>query len=300
MSRSGGAVAAVQAEALDVGVGPGLDRLDHVGARRVLEEVRVAVLQLQVLGDRDLLADLRDADDLAVLGFEDGEDAGLLCEAGDLDRVGRGRAPAQRAGDEDVQVTGAPELHRPLDLVLEVAELGDGCGGDVGDLVRHRDQRRVLALAEDVARLGRRPAWCWRCARPAVWRLSAGHRCSCRPRCRSRRRARRRFARTSPRGSRSRYRACRRRRPDQSPARPRGPWRASRRRSRWRPPAHCRTVSGSRAGSRSSRGTGWRRPPGSPWRWPLRAFPSSPASPSRARTGRQAPRRIPGRPGGRR
>ena len=40
-----------------------------------------------------------------------------------------------------------------LDLGLEVAQVGDGGGGDVRDLVRHRDQRRALALAEDVAGL---------------------------------------------------------------------------------------------------------------------------------------------------
>ena len=63
------------------------------------------------------------------------------------------RAPAQRAGHEDVQVARAADLHRALDLVLEVAQVGDRRGRDVRDLVRHRDQRRALALAEDVAGL---------------------------------------------------------------------------------------------------------------------------------------------------
>ena len=59
----------------------------------------------------------------------------------------------ERARDEDVDVARAAELHRPLDLRLEVAQLRYRRGGHVWDLVRHRDQRRVLALAEDVARL---------------------------------------------------------------------------------------------------------------------------------------------------
>jgi hypothetical protein len=40
-----------------------------------------------------------------------------------------------------------------LDFFLEVAQVGDRGGGDVGDAVRHGDQRHVLALAEGVARL---------------------------------------------------------------------------------------------------------------------------------------------------
>src|SRR5262249_47674164 len=74
-------------------------------------------------------------------------------QPGDLDRVRRGAAPAERAGDQDVQVAGAVEVHRPGRLVLQVAQVRHGGGGHVGDLVRHRDQRHVLALAEPVARL---------------------------------------------------------------------------------------------------------------------------------------------------
>jgi len=39
-----------------------------------------------------------------------------------------------------------------LDLGFEVAQIGDGGRRDVGDLVRERDQRQVLALAELGAR----------------------------------------------------------------------------------------------------------------------------------------------------
>ena len=122
---------------------------------RVAEQVREAALRLQVLLDRHLAADLRDADDLAVLGLEDREEArspsrAARCRIVSLDAA----APAERARDEDVEVARAAELHRPLDLRLEVVQLGDGRRRDVGDLVRHRDQRHVLALAEGVARLG--------------------------------------------------------------------------------------------------------------------------------------------------
>jgi hypothetical protein len=43
--------------------------------------------------------------------------------------------------------------HRLLDLVLKVAQVRDRGGGDVRNAVRHRDQRHVLALPEDVAGL---------------------------------------------------------------------------------------------------------------------------------------------------
>ena len=53
-----------------------------------------------------------------------------------------------------MDVARAAQPHRVLDLGLEVAQVGDRRGRDVGDLVRHRDQRRALALAEHVAGLG--------------------------------------------------------------------------------------------------------------------------------------------------
>ena len=52
-----------------------------------------------------------------VLGLEDGEEAGLLREPRDPDRVLEARAPAERARDEDVEVARAVELHRALDLL---------------------------------------------------------------------------------------------------------------------------------------------------------------------------------------
>ncbi len=132
---------------------PAWMRAIDLGPRLGLEQVREALLRAQVVLDGYLPADLRDAGHLAVACLEHREDARLLCQAGDPDRVLRRAAPAERAGDEDVQVARAADLHRGLDLRLEVAQLGDGGGRDVGDLVRHRDQRRALALAEHVPRL---------------------------------------------------------------------------------------------------------------------------------------------------
>ena len=118
------------------------------------EQVRVAGLDPQVVGDRHAVADRGGAGHHAGLGLEHREQAAFRGQPGDLDRVRRGTAPAERAGHQDVQVAGAVEVHRPGGLVLQVAQVGHGGGGHVGDLVRHRDQRGVLALAEPVARLG--------------------------------------------------------------------------------------------------------------------------------------------------
>ncbi len=60
------------------------------------------------------------------------------------------------------------ELHRPLDLGLEIVEVGDRRSRDVGNAVRHGEAGEVLALSEHVAwlgadGLGRRRACCgWR------------------------------------------------------------------------------------------------------------------------------------------
>jgi len=51
-----------------------------------------------------------------------------------------------------VYVARAAELHGAAHLGLEVAQLGHRGGRDVGNLVRHRDHRQVLALPEAIAR----------------------------------------------------------------------------------------------------------------------------------------------------
>ena len=56
-----------------------------------------------------------------------------------------------------MEVACAANLHGALHLVLQVVEVGDGRGRDVRDAVSHREARDVLALAENVARLGARP-----------------------------------------------------------------------------------------------------------------------------------------------
>ncbi len=158
-------VCAEQPEAADVAVCAGLDAGDDVGVRLGLEQMREALLRPEVVLDGYLAADLRDAAHLAVAGLEHGEYARLLREPRDPDRVLRRAPPAERTGDEDMQVARAADLHRRLHLRLEVPQLGDGGRRDVGDLVRHRDQRRALALAEHVPGLGADRLRCGRARR---------------------------------------------------------------------------------------------------------------------------------------
>ena len=127
-------------------------RRQHLGLAGAGEEMREALLRPQVRFDRHAVADLRHRRDFAMLGFEDREDAGLARQPRQLDRVLAGRAPAQRAWHQDVQVARAVQGHRRLDLFLKVAQVSHGGGGDVGNLVRHGDPRQVLALAECRAR----------------------------------------------------------------------------------------------------------------------------------------------------
>ena len=92
-------------------------RLDPRDARRrrgcVAEQVGEALLQLQVLLDRHAAGgSCVRAGDLAVLGLEQREEAGLDGQPRELDRVGGRRAPAERAGHEDVDVARAADRHR--------------------------------------------------------------------------------------------------------------------------------------------------------------------------------------------
>ena len=134
-------------------VGMGLDADQHLGLPLGAEKVGESPLRPQVLFDRLAMPDLGDASHLAMLGLEDREDAGLPRQAGETDRVVARRAPAERARHEDVQVAGAAKRHRVLDLGLEVVQIVDRRGGDVRDLVCHRQPRHVLALAEVGPRL---------------------------------------------------------------------------------------------------------------------------------------------------
>ena len=179
-------IAGVESVSGDVAVGDGLDAGDDVGTGMFAEEVGVSALNRQVLLDRGSVADRGHGGDLAVLGLEDGKEAGLLGQPCHTDRVGRGGAPAQRARHEDVQVAGAADVHGPLDLGLEVVEVGDGGSGDVGDVMGHGQAGEVLPLAEDVARLDGPPPRSSPSGPPAAWPRNAGRPCSCRPRCRSR------------------------------------------------------------------------------------------------------------------
>ena len=235
------------------------------------------------------------------LGLEHGEEARLLGQARDPDRVAWRRCPS-RAGRARTRAgsarRGSPS--RVCTLCLEVAQVGDGGGGDVGDLVRHRDQRHALALAEHVARLG------------ADGLRGGGARGG-------RRRARALHAGVHvglvvvtdvehvvvalehPRQARHADvdgAAVAALADDADVAR--GLWRAARRRCRWRPPARCRTASGSTGSATRSRDRAWRTPPGSRWRWRRSSGRWWRASRRRARSARRAPRRSPGRRGDRR
>ena len=180
---------------------------------RLAEEVREALLRLEVLGHRHLAADGRARRDVAVVRLEQREQAALDREPRDLDRVLGRRAPSERARHEDVDVARAFDRHRVGDLRPR------GRAGSTRSPSRRRECGAPWRCAARSCRCRtrcparrRRPA-SWRCARPAAWRSSAARRCSCRPRCRSRCRARRRCARTCRTGTRSRCRWCRRRRP---------------------------------------------------------------------------------------
>jgi len=75
-------------------------------------------------------------------------------EAGYLDGFTGCRSPAERARDENVQVSRSAKLHGALDLAFEVVKIGNGRRGDVGNIVSHRDTGKVFALAEGVTGFG--------------------------------------------------------------------------------------------------------------------------------------------------
>jgi hypothetical protein len=136
------------------GIGDRLQGVDALGVLvSLLEKVGEAPLRPQIVRHRNLAADGMGPGDLAVFGLEQGEQTALHGQAGDADGVVGGGPPTQRTGDENVDISGALDAHGPGHLGLEVVEVGDAGGGDVGDVVGHGDQRQVLAGAEDVAGL---------------------------------------------------------------------------------------------------------------------------------------------------
>ncbi len=258
-------------------------------------------LRPQVVLDRHLPADRRDAGDLAVLGLEDREQARLLGEPGEPDRVCRGAAPAERAGHEHVEVARA--AHAPS---------------------RARPWPR--------GRAGRRPSR-WRRTGSRAPSRSAARSCPGRTRCRARpptacvlavRAAGRRRAGALHAGvhvalvvvADEEHVVVALEHPRQAAeadvdgaavaaladdadvVAALGPQRRGDARSRR--PARCRTASGATAAARTTPGTASRRPRGSRSRWRRPAGRRSRASRRRARSARRAPRRSPGRRGGRR
>ncbi len=132
-----------QTEPGDVAVGDSLDGRDDVGSRRI-EQVRVAALQLQVVLDGLFRADGRYAHDVAVFGFEDREQPGLLGQPCNADGVGGRAGPSQRARHEDMQVSRPAKCHGATHFVFEVAQFGHRRRGHVGDFVGHRDEGKVF------------------------------------------------------------------------------------------------------------------------------------------------------------
>src|SRR5438128_10234656 len=105
-------------KAFDIAIGNRLDRRDAHGVWRLSEQMCEALLQLQILSDGYLPADLGMARDLAMLGLEQREQPGLDGEACNLDRVRRLGAPAQGTGHMDVNVPGALDGHCIRHLAL--------------------------------------------------------------------------------------------------------------------------------------------------------------------------------------
>src|SRR5579884_517311 len=91
-----------EAEALDVAVRPGLNAGDHVVATDRGEEMGKPTLALEVGLDGHAAADRRHRGHVSVRAFEDGKQPCLGGQPGDENRLRRGRAPAERTGDEDM------------------------------------------------------------------------------------------------------------------------------------------------------------------------------------------------------
>src|SRR5450432_2127426 len=111
------AVPLEEPEALDVAVGDPLNQRESATLGRLGEQMRKALLQPQVVFNRHLAADLGAARDFAVFRFEQWEQARFDREPGDLDGVGRLRAPAQRARHMNVNVARTVDAHCRRDFV---------------------------------------------------------------------------------------------------------------------------------------------------------------------------------------
>ena len=139
-----------------------------IGSSVLAEEVGVATLYREVGLDWHAMADRGYGGDLAVFASKTGKSPDSQASRRHPDRVARSRAPAKRARDEDVQVSGPVELHSPLDLGFGIMEIGDRRCGDMVNAMGHGETGKIFALSENIARftadgLSRRRASCWWC-----------------------------------------------------------------------------------------------------------------------------------------
>src|SRR5690242_14428979 len=93
-----------EAELLDVPVRRHLDEREAALVARIAEQMREALLQLEVIRDRNLVPDGRDPRDLAVARLEQREQPALDREARNTDGVLGSGAPPQRTRHQHVDV----------------------------------------------------------------------------------------------------------------------------------------------------------------------------------------------------
>ena len=130
-----------------------LDAVDDLGPFLGLEQMRVATLGAQVFTDAHLVPNGRGPDHLPSSASKTGNTP-LWVASRATSIVSFGALPQPSGHGTRCAGSGHRGIPSPARLGLQVPQIGDGRGGDVGNLVRHRDQRHVLALAEPVTRLG--------------------------------------------------------------------------------------------------------------------------------------------------
>ena len=137
----------------NIAVGDGLYQADALSPLLGRKKMGKTPLRFQIILHGNPPADLLAAGDNAVLGLEQRKQPALDREPRQPDRVVGGRAPAERTRHMNMQIARAMNAHRLDYLVLEVVQIGDRGGGDIGDAVSDGDLGHALAGAENIARL---------------------------------------------------------------------------------------------------------------------------------------------------